>query len=128
MARGRSWLARRRMGLARGGARGSGSRYRTRCPVVLRRLRLFGLRLWLWDRLRLPSLWLRHDDLRLWLRLQLPGLRVWLWYRLQLPRLWLWLWQGHCPPRSLCRRRRASLALKGQTKASRRILAEERLL
>src|SRR6516225_5917812 len=104
------------MGLARGGARGSGSRYRARCAVVLRRLRLRlpGLRLRLWDRVQLSVL---H-------RLQLPGIRLWLWDRLQLPGLRLWLWQGHCPPRSLWRRL-AWLALKSLIKASRRVLAEE---
>src|SRR6516225_7290123 len=118
------------IGWCGGGWRGAGIGWRARRFVILRvrlrlpRLRLWlrhrlpGLRLWLWDRLQLPLLWLRHDQL------YLPDLR--LWHRLQLPRLWLW--QGHCPPRSLCRRRWASLALKGQTKASRRILAEERLL
>src|SRR5215471_129928 len=68
-------LAGRWMGLARGGARGSSSRYRARCAAVLRRLRLRlpGLQLWLWDRLQLP-------ELRLWqYRLQLPELRLWLW-------------------------------------------------
>src|SRR3974390_3483391 len=114
------------MGLARGGARSSGSRYRARCAVVLRRLRLRlpGLRLWLWHRLQLPvlRLWLGHrlqlPGLRLWLwhRLQLPVLRLWLWHRLQLPGLRLWLWQGHCPPWSLCRRL-ASLALNRRTKS-----------
>src|SRR6516225_3568078 len=65
------------MGLARGGARGSGSRYRARCAVVLRwlRLRLSGLRLWLWERVQLSVL-----RLWLWDRLQLSGL-----HRLQLP-------------------------------------------
>src|SRR6516164_3810865 len=117
-------LARRRMGLARGGARGSSSRYRASCAVVLRRLRR------LWDRIQLPvlRLWLwdyqlQLSVLRLWHRLQLPGLR--LWHRLQLPGLWLWLSSRHSPPRSLCRRL-ASLALKSRTKASRRVLAEER--
>src|SRR6516162_8615503 len=106
------------MGLARGGARGSGSRYRARCAVVLRwlRLRLSGLRLWLWERVQLSVL-------RLWLwdrlqlsglhRLQLPGIRLWLWHGLQLPGLRLW--QGHCPPSSL-RRRLASRLVKSRTK------------
>src|SRR6516162_4051030 len=52
------------MGLARGGARSSGSRYRDRCAVILRRLRLrlSVLRLRLWDRVQLSGLWLwqRH--------------------------------------------------------------------
>src|SRR6516165_9756004 len=82
------------MGLARGGARGSGSRYRARCAVVLR-----------------------------WLRLRLPGLRLRLWHRVQLSVLRLWLWQGHCPPSSL-RRRLASRLVKSRTKASRRVSAE----
>src|SRR6516164_9447317 len=113
------------MGLAGGGARRSGSRYRTRCAVVLRRLRLrlpvlrlrlwdrvqlSVLRLWLWDRLRLSGL---H-------RLQLPGIWLWLWHRLQLSGLRLWLWQGHCPPWSLGRR---SASLVSRTKASRRVSA-----
>src|SRR6516165_9251969 len=114
------------MGLAGGGARRSGSRYRTRCAVVLRRLRLrlprlrlrlwdrvqlSVLRLWLWDRLQLSGL---H-------RLQLPGIRLWLWHRLQLSGLRLW--QRHCPPSSL-RRRLASRLVKSRTKASRRVSAE----
>src|SRR6516165_7898112 len=106
------------MGLAGGGARRSGSRYRTRCAVVLRRLRLRlpRLRLRLWDRVQLSVL-----RLWLWDRLQLSGL-----HRLQLPGLWLWLWQGHCPPSSL-RRRLASRLVKSRTKASRPVSAERAL-
>src|SRR6516162_4425810 len=98
--------------MARGGGRGSGSRWRDRCAVVLRRLRL-----------RFPCL-----RLRLWDRVQLSVLRLWLWdrlrlsglHRLQLSGLRLWLWQGHCPPWSLCRR---SASLVSRTKASRRVSA-----
>src|SRR5262249_20052917 len=111
--------ARRRMGLARGGARGSGSRYRARSAVILRlRLRLPCLQLWLWDGLQLSSLWLWHPEL------QLPVLRLWLWDRLQLSVLRLWLWERHCPTRSLCGRL-ASLALKRQTKNVAPGVAEE---
>src|SRR6516165_9177268 len=104
------------MGLARGGAWGSGSRYRARCALVLRRLRLrlpclrlrlwdrvqlSVLRLWLWDRLQLSGLhWLQLPGIRLWHRLQLSG---------------LWLWRGHCPPSSL-RRRLASRLVKSRAK------------
>ena len=64
-----SGLAFARPRMARGGGRGSGSRWRDRCAVILRRLRLRlpGLRLRLWDRVQLSGI-------RLWHRLQLSGL------------------------------------------------------
>ena len=121
-----SGLAFARPRMARGGGRGSGSRWRARCAVVQRRLRLRLPVLWLWYRLQFLWLWYRLQlpVLRLWLRdrLQLPVLRLWLRDQLQLPVLRLWLRDRHCPPRSLCRRL-ASLALK-PTKSRRRCCSD----